>query len=107
MHKRLAYQAENRPAWPALARTALTSKDDTEYKKNTINLTLYSFDVFCCISEAITPSVNESIYIMKIRNKFNFPRGTICVGRKINGELIALKIDYPIWGIYSGAFSIL
>jgi hypothetical protein len=53
------------------------------------------------------PSVNESIYIMKIRNKFNFPRGTICVGRKINGELIALKIDYPIWGIYSGAFSIL
>jgi len=44
---------------------------------------------------------------MKIKNKFNLPRGTVCVARKINGELVALAIDYPIWRIYSGAFSIL
>lgn len=44
---------------------------------------------------------------MEIKNEFNLSRGTVCVARKINGELVALAIDYPIWGIYSGAFSIL
>lgn len=33
--------------WPALARTAYTSIQDTEYRKNTIKLDVYTFDVFC------------------------------------------------------------
>ena len=41
-------------------------------------MTLYSFDVFRCISKAITPSVNESIYIMTYyiyqRSEYGFVR---------------------------------
>jgi hypothetical protein len=43
----------------------------------------------------------------KILNKYKHSRGTVCVARKINGEWVALAIDYPTWAIYSGAFSIL
>ena len=46
-------------SWPALARSTHTSIQDTKYRKNTIKLDLYSFDVFCCMSEAITPSGKE------------------------------------------------
>ena len=33
--------------WPALARSTHTSINDTEYRKNTIKLDLYSIVVFC------------------------------------------------------------
>lgn len=44
---------------------------------------------------------------MNIKNKYNLPRGTICVARMVDGELIALRIVYPVWQAYQGAFSIL
>jgi len=44
---------------------------------------------------------------MNIKNKYNLPRGTICVARMVNGELVALRIVYPVWQAYQGAFSIL
>jgi hypothetical protein len=44
---------------------------------------------------------------INILNKYKHPRGTVCVAREIDGELVALAIDYPVWSIYSGAFSVL
>jgi hypothetical protein len=44
---------------------------------------------------------------MKIKNKYNHSRGTLCVARMINGEFIALKIDSAVWQQYTNAFSIL
>ena len=43
----------------------------------------------------------------KILNKYKHSRGTVCVARQVDGEWVALAIDYPTWAIYSGAFSIL